>query len=82
MQSGVAPVEAFVVDQIDGVGAGAVEQDSFVVLVIVLLLHLLLEELVALPQSYVLDSLNLQTQFRPIMPCALVRAFSKHLLLF
>lgn len=43
MQSGVAAVKAIFVDQIDGFVGGAMKQDSFVLLVLVLLLHLLLE---------------------------------------
>lgn len=56
----VAPVEALVVDEVDGRGTGAVEQQLLVLLVFVLQLHLILQELVALPERRILDPLDLQ----------------------
>lgn len=61
MHSRVAPVEALRVDEVDGVGPGAVIQQLFIVGVLVLYLHLLLQELVALPQRRILDPLDLPT---------------------
>ncbi len=61
MCSCVAAVEALLVDQADGVRSSAVEKSPLVVFVLVLRLHLLLHQLVALPQSRVLDPFNLQT---------------------
>lgn len=66
MRSCVAAVEALFVDEIDGVGAGAVEKYPLVVLVIVLHLQLLLLQLVALPLCLVLDTFDLPTQRRHV----------------
>jgi len=60
----VAAVEAFIVDEINRGGTGAVKQQLLIVLVLVLLLHLFLQELVALPQRGVLDPFDLPTQLK------------------
>lgn len=63
----VAPVEALLVDQVDGRGGSAVEQQLLVLLVFVLHLHLSLQQLVALPERRVLDTLDLQHSFNALL---------------
>lgn len=56
----VAPVEAVFIDGFDDVVGGAVKELSLVVLMTVPLLHVTLLEQQALPQHWVLDSLDLK----------------------
>lgn len=68
MCPGVASVEAVLVDEIDGLGTGSMEELSLVVGVFVLMLHALLQDLVTLPQHHILDPLNLQDIRQQVTP--------------
>ena len=59
MFSCVAAVEALRVDDHGGAAAGAVKQQPFIVRVLVLGLHVFLQDLIAPPQRRVLDPLDL-----------------------
>lgn len=60
VSSCVAAVESLGVDLVGGVSRRAVEQNLFIVVVLVLQLHLLLQELETLPQTGILDPMDLK----------------------
>lgn len=69
-----AAVEPSTVYVVDRVGICAVEELPFVGVVFVLKLQLLLHQLVALPQRWVLDALNLPVRQQHFYWCALKKS--------